>query len=116
MYKTIVVGTDGSDRAAVAVQQALRLAKICDVELHVVHVVRPVSTLGAEQFDPGAVVTATTEAMHDWGDQIGQEVAAQAEEMAVATEIHVVEGNPPDMLVEVAKEVGADVLVLGNRA
>jgi nucleotide-binding universal stress UspA family protein len=115
MYQVIVVGTDGSERAAIAVQHALSLAKLCDARLHVVHVTRPVSTLGAEQFDPGLVTAVAFEAAHDERERIRGEIAAQAEERGVPAEVHVVEGHPPEMLVKSAESVGADVLVLGNR-
>ena len=115
MYKSILVGTDGSDRAAIAVQHALHLAKMSDARLHVVHVVRPVTALGAEQFDPASVVTATTEAMHEHGEQLKKEIAAQADELGVDAEVHMVDGDPPDVLLTMASVVNADLLVLGNR-
>ena len=37
MYTTIVVGTDGSDSAAIAVRQAAELAKVGGGTLHIVH-------------------------------------------------------------------------------
>ena len=40
-YKVIVVGTDGSDRASIAVGEALALAKMSGATLHAVHVVDP---------------------------------------------------------------------------
>ena len=42
MFRTIVVGTDGSDRAARAVAQAADLAKLCGAKLHIVHAYRGV--------------------------------------------------------------------------
>ena len=41
MYKVIVVGTDGSDRAGIAVREAMSLVKVSGGELHVVNVVHP---------------------------------------------------------------------------
>ena len=40
-YKVIVVGTDGSERASIAVGEALALAKVTGATLHAVHVVHP---------------------------------------------------------------------------
>ena len=45
MYTSIVVGTDGSDTAAIAVSQALELAKLGGATLHIVHAYR---TVGAD--------------------------------------------------------------------
>ncbi|MDX6342526.1 MAG: Universal stress protein family, partial [Trebonia sp.] len=41
MGESIVVGTDGSDRAKRAVEEAVRLAKALGVELHVVSAFTP---------------------------------------------------------------------------
>ncbi len=46
MYKVIVVGTDGSDRAGIAVRAAMALAKVSGAELHAVNVVHPAVTVG----------------------------------------------------------------------
>jgi hypothetical protein len=46
MYKVIVVGTDGSDRASVAVREAMALAKVSGAELHAVNVVHPAVSVG----------------------------------------------------------------------
>ena len=46
MYKVIVVGTDGSDRAGIAVRKAMALAKVSGAELHAVNVVHAAGTVG----------------------------------------------------------------------
>lgn len=46
MYKVIVVGTDGSERAAVAVRQALGLAKLTGAKVHAVQVVHAAADAG----------------------------------------------------------------------
>ena len=43
MYKNIVVGTDGSKTAEIAVRHATMLAKSSDATLHIVHAFQPVS-------------------------------------------------------------------------
>lgn len=43
MYKVIVVGTDGSETAGVAVHDATALAKLTDATLHVVNAHQPLS-------------------------------------------------------------------------
>ncbi len=116
MYKAIVVGTDGSDRAARAVHEALTVAEMSGATLHVVHVVRPVSSsmMGAEHVDPVAIATAVSD-MRDEGDHICARVAADAKRAGIAAEIHNVEGDPADVLITVAEAVGADLVVVGNR-
>ena len=46
MYKVIVVGTDGSERAGTAVKAALALAKVSGSELHAVNVVHAAVAVG----------------------------------------------------------------------
>src|SRR5206468_355278 len=41
--------------------------------------------------------------------------ASQAERAGVTCETHVMPGDPSDALVDLAEQVGADLLVLGNR-
>ena len=71
MYKVIVVGTDGSARASVAVREAVALAKAAGATLHVVYVVRPTSasTMGTEYADHNAIAAAKEE-MHKQGNEI----------------------------------------------
>ena len=114
MYKVIIVGSDGSDRAAVAVREAIALAKMSGAKLHVVHVVRPVTMVGAEQLDAGASA-ATRASLHDYGDDLCKELLAEAEGQGVSGEAHVVEGHPADILIKLAEHIHADVVVVGNR-
>lgn len=116
MYKIIVVGTDGSGRAGIAVSAALGLAKAAGATLHVVHVVRAASTitLGAEYADPGVIAAANAE-MHEQGNRICALVAADAKREGVSIQTHNVEGDPGDVLIKVAEGVDADLLVIGNR-
>ncbi len=46
MFKVIVVGTDGSERASIAVGEALELAKAGGAKLHAVQVVHPAVKTG----------------------------------------------------------------------
>jgi nucleotide-binding universal stress UspA family protein len=114
MYKVIVVGTDGSGRAGVAVREALALAKIAGATLHAVHVVRPVSMTGAEYGDPAAVMAAN-EDMRDNGDKILARMLADAERQGVSAEGHNVSGDPADVLIKLAEALPADLVVIGNR-
>jgi nucleotide-binding universal stress UspA family protein len=116
MYKVIVVGTDGSARASVAVREAVALAKAAEATLHVVYVVRPTSasTLGTEYADHNAIAAAKEE-MHKQGNEICALVVADAKREGVTTQVHNVEGDPGDVLVKVAGGVDADLLVIGNR-
>ncbi len=114
MYKVIVVGTDGSDRAGIAVKEAFGLAKLAGATLHVVHVIRLVSMANAGFGDPGAIVSANT-AARESGEHICAQVAAEAERQGVSAQMHNVDGDPADMLIKVAEATHADLIVIGNR-
>jgi nucleotide-binding universal stress UspA family protein len=113
MSETIVVGTDGSDTAKRAVQEAVRLAKALHAELHVVagfqpmHARIPGAARGASvvsQLLPDSHVEATV-----------QEAAAAVRLAGVDVKTHVVRGDPADALLNVGRDVGASTIVVGNR-
>jgi nucleotide-binding universal stress UspA family protein len=113
VYKVIVVGTDGSERAGKAVDEALALASMTGAVLRGVHVMRPVLTLGSE-VDALALAESQTD-RHDESDRIRAEFLAVAKERGVAAEIDTFDGDPADALISVAEATGADLMVVGNR-
>jgi nucleotide-binding universal stress UspA family protein len=113
MFKVIVVGTDGSDRAGMAVDRSVALAQMVHARLHVVHAVRP-SVIGTEFVDQAGVVMSQQD-MRERGDRICAEIVAKADGEGVAATAHSVDGDPADALVKVAEAVDADLVVLGNR-
>jgi len=119
VFRTIVVGTDGSETASVAVARAVELAKLTNATLHVVYAYQP---LGKSQAAAVAVVAGPTVDI----DQVNADVSAAAEEVCgqaarlaesadVKVATHERSGDPADALVAVAKDLGADVIVVGNR-
>ena len=112
-YKVIVVGTDGSERASVAVHHAMELAKATGGTLHVGHgVAGAVSGGFADSVGEQAVVDQMT-AHHE---QVKSEVHEIAKSHGVEIEYH----NPSaehaaDALIQLAADLDADVIVIGNR-
>ena len=113
MYKTIVVGTDGSQRATVAVEEAIAQAKAASATLHVVHVVHA-ARLRGEHEDP-ALVAAANESIFGESERICAQVAADAKREGVSAQSHSIDGDPADVLLSVTAAVNADLLVIGNR-
>jgi nucleotide-binding universal stress UspA family protein len=119
MYQVIVVGTDGSETAGVAVKHATMLAKLSGATLHIVHAHHLVSsthaaigaTSGMPTVDAGnlnAGIAADSEAVCD-------HAATEAKRAGVKFETHSRSGDAAASLTSVAGEVGADLLVVGNR-
>ena len=109
-YQVIVVGTDGSPRAAVAVDEALELARLTGATVHAVHAIHTPAVLD----DPQAV-QAMMDGMRDHSDAIQAELLEHAKRMNVTVEFHGSLGDPANALVELAERVNADLVVVGNR-
>lgn len=113
VFSSIVVGTDGSETAALAVRRAAGLARAFSCPLHVV------SAYGTEG-TPEALVEPT-----DLGDWIlGLEVevrallAGIAEELAsdgLKTHTYAVPGHPVPAILDVVRSTNADLVVVGNK-
>jgi len=118
MYEQIVVGTDGSAGASVAVDAAIELARLCGARLHVVHahkVMTSYLTTAPEIAISPTDIMEANDAIHAEGERICEQVVARADRAGVQTETHCVGGNAADALIRVATDAGADLVVLGNR-
>jgi nucleotide-binding universal stress UspA family protein len=116
MFRSIVVGTDGSDTATEAVRQAVELARAVGAKLEVVSAYEPVpeQRLKAEQrnapedlqwaISPREDVDATLDA-----------VMALARDNEVSIDIYPRRGDPADAILDVAEEQGADLIIVGNK-
>lgn len=116
MFANIVVGTDGSETADEAVALAISLAREGGATLHIVNAYR--TTAGSGQLAlAGAPVPGNTAL----GDVVGAEasqrlldgVASRASGLNVET--HSVNESAPDAVIGVAEQVGADLIVVGNK-
>ena len=110
MFDTVVVGTDGSDTAGIAVREAAELVRSSGGTLHVVSSYRPESSRSvAGAGERWEILPA------DRVDAVLEESAALARVLGVKVEAHSSKGDPAAAIVRVAKEVGADVVVVGNK-
>ncbi len=116
MFRSIVVGTDGSDTAREAVRQATDLAREIGAGLQVVSAYEPVpaARLREEAQNAPADVQWTVGRREDV-DAILEEVAADAGAAGVPAEVHARQGDPADAILDVAEETGADLIVVGNK-
>jgi nucleotide-binding universal stress UspA family protein len=109
--KAIVVGTDGSAGAEVAVQKVIEIARGSGATVHVVCAYPGKSTL--ERIG----LTAKTDPVNLRGVAI--DVVARDErrfeEAGFTVEVHVREGDAAHVLLDVAEETGADMIAVGAR-
>ena len=86
--------------------------------MHIVHAHRRVST-GDVGMSAAAGVSIDMQAVNRGitaeSDRICAHAASEARRRGVKVETHAVPGDPADALVGVATEVGADLVVVGNR-
>lgn len=113
MSDAIVVGTDGSDTARQAVAEAVRLAKALGAEVHVVtaFVARRAKIVGA----PEGAAQFWGPLTNDVARSTIDEAAASIRAAGVKVAPHMVQKDPADALLEVAREVDADMIVVGSQ-
>ena len=116
MFKSIVLGTDGSDTATQAVRQAVGLASAIGAKIQLVSAYEPVSEQRLKEerrnapedlqwaIGPREEVDSTLEA-----------AASIAREASVPVELYARQGDPADAILDVAEEQGADLIVVGNK-
>ena len=119
MFASIVVGTDGSDRDLEVVRAAVRCATLSGGTVHIAHGFRPITSVAAGLADgaPGAASVdfeALDEAVEAENRHAIGAATAVAADAGVATTEHSVAGDAADVLVELAEQVSADLIVIGN--
>lgn len=116
MFKSIVVGTDGSSTASEAVRQAIGLAAETGAKLEIVSAYEPVpsSRLRQEAQQAPEDVQWTIHAREDVEATL-QEVVDDAKAKGLECATHARQGDPADAILDVAEETSADLIVVGNK-
>jgi len=116
MFKSIVVGTDGSDTAGQAVHQAVDLARAVGAKLELVSAYEPVPAqrLREERREVPEDLQWAISPREDV-DATLETAASVAREAGVGVDIYPRQGDPADAILDVAEERGADLIVVGNK-
>jgi nucleotide-binding universal stress UspA family protein len=116
VFQRIVVGTDGSGTATEAVRQAIGLAKLSGAKLDIVAAFEPVpqSRLREEQGEAPGDVAYAVGPREDVNVTLDGAVGMAKQEGVDATS-YPREGDPADAILDVAEEIGADLIVVGNK-
>jgi nucleotide-binding universal stress UspA family protein len=116
VFKSIVVGTDGSETATSAVKQAVDLAKEIGAKLELVSAYEPVSDqrLREERTEVPDDLQWMVNPREDV-DHTLSEAADMAKEAGVDVETFARQGDPADAILDVAEEQKADLIIVGNK-
>jgi nucleotide-binding universal stress UspA family protein len=108
VFETVVVGADQSATATEAVRQAIELVKLTGGRLHIVSAYRPqsFSAAGGEQehIDSG-----------DLAESVLADHASRARAAGVEAHTHARNADAAEAICDVAEEIGADLIVVGNK-
>jgi nucleotide-binding universal stress UspA family protein len=116
VFKRIVVGTDGSETAAEAVHQAVDLAKLSGATLSIVSAYQPISGRRVKDEQAGAPADVQYEiGPREDVNLLLDAAAASARGEGIEVQTHPVEADPADAILNVAEEVKADLIVVGNK-
>ncbi|MEZ5076895.1 MAG: universal stress protein [Solirubrobacterales bacterium] len=116
MFTRIIVGTDGSETATEAVREAIALAKLSGATLNVVSAYAPVHGRRVA----GERLEAPSDVQYEIGpredvNMVLDVAAADARKEGIEVQTQAVEGDPADALLTAAEEIGADLIVVGNK-
>ena len=116
MFRSIVVGTDGSDTAGKAVEEAIDLAKAVGAALCVVCAYEPVPK--ARLREEARQTPSDLQWMVNPREEVDETLSEAADLVRAAgveVETFAREGAPADAILDVAEERGSDLIVLGNK-
>jgi nucleotide-binding universal stress UspA family protein len=116
MFRSIVVGTDGSDTASQAVRQAVDLARSLGASVELVSAYEPISEqrLAEERRNAPSDMQWAISPREDV-DATLESAASVAREASVPVSVYAREGDPADAILDVAEEQNADLIIVGNK-
>jgi nucleotide-binding universal stress UspA family protein len=116
VFTRIVVGTDGSETAAEAVKQAIDLARLTGATLSIVSAFAPVPKRRIQGEQEGAPADIAYEiGPREDVNMVLDAAAAEARAAGIEVRTHPVEADPADAILNVAEEIKADLIVVGNK-
>ena len=114
MFKSIVVGTNGTATADIAVNRAVELAKLTGATLHVVSAYEPAPAhVGGSR--PPAEAAEWAISPHFKVDAVLDRATDIAKGGGIEIEVHGPKGDAASAILSVAEEASADLIVLGSK-
>jgi nucleotide-binding universal stress UspA family protein len=109
LFSRILVAVDGSQSAEKAFEKSIYLAQKCDSKLDVVHVVS--CELGGDS----ATTFELLDELRTKAEKMLDEYKIQAAKSNVPIEITVTQGDPAQVIIEIAKTKRYDLIIMGTR-
>lgn len=109
MFSRMLVAVDGSESAKKAFEKSIYLAQKCNSKLDIVHVVQ--CELGGDSaitFDLMGELKTKAEKMLD-------EYKIQAEKSIILVEVIMTQGDPSQVIIDLAKTKRYDLIIMGTR-
>jgi nucleotide-binding universal stress UspA family protein len=116
--RRLLVPLDGDPDHEQGIRTASDLARVCGADLHLLMVVRTLGTLPGEKavaarLLPGATLEALELSLRGAAEYLGQQVA-QMQGIGLAASAEVQRGDPVHAIIQTARQVQADLIVLGT--
>ena len=110
MFTTVAVGTDGSATAGEAVKEATEIARRYDAKLVLLSATEDGRATPDEDIEL-QWATNSSARVKSMLERLERDLAAEGIEVETRAEA----GDPAEVLVRLAEEAGADLLVIGNK-
>lgn len=110
-YDSVLIPTDGSQRAERAIEHGLELADQADATVHAINVV------DERRFGETPAMSSyelAFEEQEEEGERLTEEVAERADDVGLDTETEVTRGLPSEEIVDYADSADIDVIVMGR--
>jgi len=111
MYKKILLPTDGSETAKKAGAQGIKLAKSLGAEITGLYVCDVTSFVGIPTH---AIIGTMRGLLEDEGKKVLSDLQKTAKKVGVKFNSKMEEGVPYEVIVDTAKELGSDLIVMGT--
>ncbi len=117
MYTTIVVGTDGSPQASDAVRRAAEIAQVLGLgEIHVVTAAHTYSAYEVESMKRGLPTEFHDVIDPDFDASVRfRDVRNLLADTGISLVEHSIDAEPATAILDVADQIGADLVVVGAR-
>ena len=111
----MLVATDGSETAAMAVSEAADLAAGTGARVHLMTAYHPLRAKVAYGRTVDPEVGEWHLAEDSRADSILDEARSSLRLRGIEAEVHARKGDPADAIIDLAEELGTDLIVVGNK-